>query len=118
MYVVEHQTKLVGSINLHVLLISNENALVTDIMKSSEHFNHTLAEQEEIAIDFKKYDVTSLPVVDLENRLIRIITFDDIMEIVEEETTEDIEKMAAIIPNNKSYMKRGSFMYETKEFLN
>ena len=78
-------------------------------MKSSEHFNHTLAEQEEIAIDFKKYDVTSLPVVDLENRLIRIITFDDIMEIVEEETTEDIEKMAAITPSDKTYMRTGVF---------
>lgn len=112
LYVVDHQLKLVGSISLHVLLINDENTLVTDIKKSSEHFITTLAEQEEITNDFKKYDVTSLPVVDSDNRLVWIITFydiNDILEIVEEETTEDIKKMAAIMPNNKSYMKKGVF---------
>lgn len=109
LYVVDHQRKLVGSISLHELLINDENTRVTDIMDTSEHFITTLTDQEEVANDFKKYDVTSLPVVDLENRLVGIITVDDIMDIVEEETTEDIEKMAAITPNDKSYMKTGVF---------
>lgn len=109
LYVVDHRRKLVGSVSLHDLLINDENLLVTDIMDKAEHFITTLTDQEEVANDFKKYDVTSLPVVDLENRLVGIITVDDIMDIVEEETTEDIEKMAAITPNDKPYMKTGVF---------
>ena len=62
-------------------------------------------DQEEVARQFKKYDFTSMPVVDNENRLVGIITVDDIVDIMEEETTEDMEKMAAIVPSDKPYMK-------------
>ena len=56
---------------------------------------------------FKKYDLTSMPVVDNENRLVGIITVDDIVDIMQEETTEDIEKMAAMVPSDKPYIKNG-----------
>ena len=64
-------------------------------------------DQEEVARQFKKYDFTTMPVVDNENRLVGIITVDDIVDIMEEEATEDIEKMAAIVPSDKPYMKTG-----------
>ena len=66
-------------------------------------------DQEEVARQFKKYDFTAMPVVDNENRLVGIITVDDIVDIIEEETTEDMEKMAAIVPSDKPYMKTGVF---------
>ena len=68
---------------------------------------NTLMDQEEVARQFKKYDFTTMPVVDNENRLVGIITVDDIVDIMEEEATEDIEKMAAIVPSDKPYMKTG-----------
>ena len=70
---------------------------------------NTLMDQEEVARQFKKYDFTAMPVVDNENRLVGIITVDDIVDIIEEETTEDMEKMAAIVPSDKPYMKTGVF---------
>lgn len=66
-------------------------------------------DQEEVAMIFQKYDFTSMPVVDNENRLVGIITVDDIVDIMREEATEDIEKMAAIVPSDKPYMKTGVF---------
>ncbi len=76
-------------------------------MESIPHFIKTLDDQEEVAKMFKKYDVTSMPVVDSENRLVGIITIDDIIDIMEAETTEDIEKMAAIVPTEKPYLNLG-----------
>jgi magnesium transporter len=70
---------------------------------------NTLMDQEEVASIFKDYDYYSLPVVDMEDRLVGVITIDDIVDIIEEETTEDIEKMAAITPTDKPYMKTGIF---------
>ena len=70
---------------------------------------NTLTDQEEAANMFKKYDFTAMPVVDNENRLVGIITIDDVVDILEEEATEDIEKMAAIIPTDKPYFRVGIF---------
>ena len=67
---------------------------------------HTMEDQEDVAHDFQKYDLTSMPVVDNENRLVGIITVDDIVDIMQEETTEDIEKMAAMVPSDKPYIKK------------
>lgn len=68
-------------------------------------FINTLMDQEEVARQFQKYDFTAMPVVDNENRLVGIITVDDIVDILQEEATEDMEKMAAIVPSDKPYMK-------------
>ncbi len=106
-YVLDKQRKLVGIISLKQILLANEETKIKDIMESIPQVINTLDDQEEVAKMFKKYDVTSMPVVDSENRLVGIITIDDIMDIIEEETTEDIEKMAAIVPTEKPYLNLG-----------
>lgn len=90
-----------------ISLLSPPDAVIGDIMNENIISLHTLMDQEEVARQFKKYDFTSMPVVDNEDRLVGIITVDDVVDILEEETTEDIEKMAAIVPSDKPYMKTG-----------
>lgn len=106
-YVLDAQRKLVGTVALRYLLLSDPEERIGDIMHENVISIHTLMDQEEAAAQFKKYDFTSMPVVDNENRLVGIITVDDIVDIMEEEATEDIEKMAAIMPSDKPYMKTG-----------
>lgn len=108
-YVLDAGRHLVGTAALRYLLLSDPDAIIGDIMHENVISVNTLSDQEEVARQFQKYDFTSMPVVDNENRLVGIITVDDIMDIVEEETTEDIEKMAAILPSDKSYMRTGVF---------
>lgn len=108
-YVLDAQRKLLGTVALRYLLLSEPDEIIGDIMHENVISIHTLMDQEEAAAQFKKYDFTSMPVVDNENRLVGIITVDDIVDILEEEATEDIEKMAAIMPSDKSYMKTGIF---------
>ncbi len=106
-YVLDPQRKLLGTVALRYLLLSDGDELIGDIMHENVISVNTLMDQEEVAAQFKKYDFTSMPVVDNENRLVGIITVDDIVDIMEEEATEDIEKMAAIVPSDKPYMKTG-----------
>src|SRR5699024_3611323 len=70
---------------------------------------NTLDDQEDVAQILNKYDFLALPIVDTENRLVRIVTVDDAMDVLQEEATEDIEKMAAILPSDKPYLKTGVF---------
>lgn len=104
-YVLDPQRKLVGTVALRYLLLSQGDEIIGDIMHENVIAISTLMDQEEVAKQFKKYDFTSMPVVDNENRLVGIITVDDIVDIMDEETTEDMEKMAAIVPSDKPYMK-------------
>ncbi len=106
-YVLDAQRKLLGTVALRYLLLSEPDEIIGDIMHENVISINTLTDQEEAAAKFKKYDFTSMPVVDNENRLVGIITVDDIVDILEEEATEDIEKMAAIMPSDKPYMKTG-----------
>ncbi len=106
-YVLDGQRTLVGTVALRYLLLSPPEELIGDIMHEHVISLHTLMDQEEVARQFKKYDFTAMPVVDNENRLVGIITVDDVVDIMEEEATEDIEKMAAIVPSDKPYMKTG-----------
>jgi magnesium transporter len=108
-FVTDNSRKLLGYVNVKDLLINPMDTLIDDIMLECEHSLTTLMDQEEVANIFKDYDYSTLPVVDSENRLVGIITIDDIVDIIEEEATEDIEKMAAITPTDKSYMKTGVF---------
>lgn len=108
-YVLDAGRHLIGTAALRYLLLSDPDAIIGDIMHENVISVNTLMDQEAVARQFKKYDFTSMPVVDNENRLVGIITVDDIMDILEEETTEDIEKMAAILPTDKPYMKTGVF---------
>lgn len=108
-YVLDSGRHLIGTAALRYLLLSDPDAIIGDIMHENVISVNTLMDQEEVAKQFKKYDFTSMPVVDNENRLVGIITIDDIVDIMEEEATEDIEKMAAIVPSDKPYMRTGVF---------
>lgn len=106
-YVLDAQRRLKGTVALRYLLLSQGDEIIGEIMHENVIAINTLTDQEEVANKFKKYDFTSMPVVDNENRLVGIITVDDIVDIMEEETTEDMEKMAAIVPSDKPYKKAG-----------
>lgn len=106
-YVLDAQRKLVGTVALRYLLLSDGDEIIGDLMHENVISINTLMDQEQVAAQFKKYDFTAMPVVDNEDRLVGIITVDDIVDIMEEETTEDMEKMAAIVPSDKPYMRTG-----------
>ena len=106
-YVLDKQRKLLGTVSLRYLLLSDNNETIGNIMNDNVISLSTLMDQEEVARIFQKYDFTSMPVVDNEQRLVGIVTVDDVVDIMQEEATEDIEKMAAIVPSDKPYMKTG-----------
>lgn len=108
-FVTDNERRLLGFVTVKDLLINEPETMIDDIMEECEHVLTTLMDQEEVANIFQDYDYSSLPVVDSEQRLVGIITVDDIIDIIEAEATEDIEKMAAITPTDKSYMKTGVF---------
>lgn len=108
-YVLDKGRKLLGTVTLRQLLLNKPDVELTEIMHENAISVNTLMDQEEVARQFQKYDFTAMPVVDNENRLVGIITVDDIVDILTEEATEDIEKMAAIVPSDKPYMKTGVF---------
>lgn len=108
-YVLDSKRTLLGTVALRYLLLSEADEIIGDIMHENVIAINTLMDQEEVAQMFQKYDFTAMPVVDNEHRLVGIITVDDIMDILQEETTEDIEKMAAIVPSDKPYMKTSVF---------
>ncbi len=106
-YVLDSKRVLVGTVALRYLLIMPQDAVIGKIMNENVISINTSTDQEEAAQMFQKYDFTAMPVVDNENRLVGIITIDDVVDIMEEEATEDIEKMAAIIPTDKPYLRTG-----------
>lgn len=108
-YVTDANRKLLGTVALRYLLIAPLDAIIGEMMHENVIYLHTLMDQEEVARQFKKYDFTAMPVVDNEERLVGIITVDDVVDIMEEEATEDMEKMAAIIPSDKPYLKTSVF---------
>ena len=108
-YVLDSRRKLVGTVALRYLLLTDPDELIGDIMHENVISINTLMDQEEVARTFQKYDFTAMPVVDNESRLVGIITVDDVVDIMEKEATEDIEKMAAIVPTDKPYMRTGVF---------
>ena len=106
-YVMGKDRKLLGIVTVKDLLLSDKDAVLTDIMDTNVLFVDTLEDKEVVAQQFAKYDLLALPVVDKEHRLVGIITFDAAMDVMQEENTEDIEKMAAILPTDKPYMRTG-----------
>ena len=106
-YILNPHRRLLGAISLRRLLLSDPVEKMINIMEDHVISVSTQTDQEEVAQLFQKYDFTSIPVVDSENRLVGIITVDDIVDILQQEATEDIEKMAAITPTDKPYMKTG-----------
>jgi magnesium transporter len=104
-YVVDNRRKLVGHISLKDILLADYEDVLEDVASKDTICVKTTTDQEEVGKLFKKYDLTVMPVVDSEDRLVGIITIDDVMDIMEEEATEDIEKMAAISPSDKPYLE-------------
>lgn len=108
-YVISPERKLRGVVEVKDLLLAKPDALVSDIMRKTVKFAYTTDDQEQLANDFRRYDLLAMPVVDLEERLVGIVTIDDAVEILEEENTEDFEKMAALAPSDEPYMKTKTF---------
>lgn len=103
-YVTGKTRKLEGIISLKELVLGDPGATLKDIMEKDVISVQTLTDQEHIANEFMKYDFLSMPVVDRENRLVGIITIDDVVDVIEEEATEDFQRMAATIPTDEEYM--------------
>jgi magnesium transporter len=108
-FVTDSERKLLGCVTIKDILTNDEDTLIDDIMQDCLHPINTLMDQDDVAAIFKDYDYSTLPVVDMEDRLVGVITIDDIVDIIEKEATEDIEKMAAITPTDKNYIKTGVF---------
>ena len=108
-FVIDDQRRLVGQVSLRRLIISPEHTTIRDIMDTNIVFSKTTDDQEVVAEDFSRYDLTSIAVCDTENRLVGLITVDDIVDVIQEENTEDIKKMAAIIPSDEEYADAGVF---------
>jgi magnesium transporter len=108
-YVTDRNRKLEGIVSLRKLVISEENLSIEEIMDRDVIYVHTHDDQETVAGIFKKYGFLALPVVDKEDRLTGIITVDDIMDVIDQETTEDFQKMAAMSPSEEKYLDASVF---------
>lgn len=108
-YVTDAQRRLLGIVSAKDLMLNERSCIIGDIMDENIIHAHTLDDQEQVASLFEKYDMLTLPVVDKEERLVGIITVDDAIDVMQDEATEDIEKMAAILPSEHSYFKTGVF---------
>lgn len=104
-YVNDDFNRLIGITTVKDLLLAEDDDLVKDMMEENVISVHTLDDQEEVAKIFSDYDFLALPVVDNEQRIVGIVTIDDAIDVIREEATEDIEKMAAVLPSDKPYMR-------------
>ncbi|MBQ0125896.1 MAG: magnesium transporter [Clostridiales bacterium] len=107
-YVTDNR-KLIGVVSVRSMLISDKETKIADIMHQNFIAVETTDDKEFVAAQFQKYGYLAIPVVDKENRLVGIVTIDDALEVMGDEATEDIEKMAAILPTDKPYLKAGVF---------
>lgn len=106
-YVTDDSRHLEGVVTVKELLLNEYSETINNIMETNIISVHTLEDKELVVQSFDKYDFLALPVVDAENRLVGIVTVDDALDVLQDETTEDIEKMAAITPSDKPYLKTG-----------
>ena len=108
-YVTSGDRKLMGVITIRSLIMADADERMEDLMEDNVLSVTTLDDQEEVAQMFSKYNLIAMPVVDKEGRLVGIVTVDDVLDVLQEETTEDIEKMAAIVPTDKPYLRQTIF---------
>lgn len=116
-YVIDSQRKLEGIVSLKDLVLADPEQKIEDIMQTDFVSVKTLDDQEEVAALFKKYDLLAVPVVDNENRLVGIITIDDIVDVMEEEATEDFYHMAAMQTSEKPYLATSAFELAKQRFI-
>ena len=107
LYVTDPTRHLLGVLSVRDLLLAEEDDLIQDIMDPNVVSVNTMDDKEDVAQALSKYDFLAMPVVDKEQRLVGIVTVDDAMDVIEEETTEDFEKMAAMLPSDKPYLRTG-----------
>ena len=108
-FVTNEHRRLQGYVTLKDIVMADPEATVESVMDENVIFTRTGVDQEEVANLFNKYDLLTLAVVDKEDRMVGIITVDDMVDVMEQEATEDIQKMAAIAPNEKPYLKTSVF---------
>lgn len=116
-YVTDSRRRLEGTVTLKDIVLAEDNKKIKDIMQSDPTFVYTHDDQEYIADIFKKYDLLAIPVVDNEKRLVGIITIDDIVDVIEEENTEDFYKIAAIQPTRQEYINSGVMTLARKRIV-
>lgn len=116
-YVLNMSRKLIGVVTAKDLLLADRDKLIKDIMDTNIISVNTLEDKEIVARTFDKYDIIVLPVVDMENRLVGIITIDDAIDVIQEENTEDFAKMAAITPTDDSYFKTSVFSHAKNRII-
>ena len=108
-YVTDSERRLIGLVTARTLLLSPKESLISDVMEPNVMYARTHDDREGLINSFRKYGYLAIPVVDSEDRLVGIVTYDDALTIQEEEATEDFEKMAAMLPSEESYHKTGAF---------
>ena len=108
-YVTDGKKKLIGVVSVKELLLADKTVKIEEIMDDNVITAHTLEDKEQVALKLSKYDFLALPVVDTEGLIVGIVTVDDAVDVIQEEATEDIHKMAAILPTEKPYFKQSLF---------
>ncbi len=116
-YVLDIKRVIIGIVDIKDLLLADRDVLIKDIMETNVVTVNTLEDKEEVTKIFDKYDLVALPVVDKENRLVGIVTIDDAIDVLQEETTEDFELMAAMTPTEDSYFKTSVFKHARNRIL-
>ncbi len=104
-YVTSARKELLGVVTVREMLLARPDVLIDDIMEQNPIYVHTHDDQEEIAKMFSRYDMLAMPVVDSERRIVGIITIDDAVDVIQDENTEDFEKMAGMMPSDESYLR-------------
>ena len=105
LYTIDNTHHLTGTLTLLDLVRADSSQKISELKHAPAAVARTLEDQEEVAADFSKYDLSHMPVVDGEGRLVGLITVDDIVDVIQDENTEDMEKMAAMAPSEKPYLK-------------
>ena len=108
-YVTDGKKKLVGVVTVKDLLFADKDELIENVMDPAVITVDTLEDKENVALKFSQYDFIALPVIDKEGCIVGIVTVDDAVDVIQEEATEDIQKMAAILPSEKPYLKQSVF---------
>lgn len=108
-FVISADRKLEGIVTVKDLLLADDETIIEDLMDRNVIFATTTDDQETVSVMFSDYDLMALPVVDTEGRLVGIVTVDDVIDVMEQETTEDFEIMAGILPSDKPYSRTGPF---------
>ena len=119
LYITDNSRVLTGVVSIRDILTEEEDTKISEIMESNVVFANTNTNQEDMANTFKKYDFIALPIVDNEQRLVGIVTVDDIFDVLEEEVTEDFEKMAGITADNNDdpYLKTNPFRLASRRII-